>query len=80
MTPLSIPGISSCFQAKTSWFSLRKFVIFVFSGAESAEHIFKTLDRSLRTTLISCGAFDSSGTVSGFSIIHVWFFRNPRAA
>ena len=31
ITPLSIPGIPSCFQVKTSWFSLKKFVIFTFS-------------------------------------------------
>ena len=80
MTPLSIPSISSCFQAKTSWFSLRKFVIFVLSEVESVEPIFKTLDESPRTTSISYGTFDSSGTSSGSSIIHAWFSPDARTA
>ena len=33
---LSIPGISLCFQAKTSWFALKKEIIFSFLRAGSA--------------------------------------------
>ena len=33
---LSIPGISLCFQAKTSWFALKKEIIFSFSEVGSA--------------------------------------------
>ena len=79
MTPVSILGISSCFQAKMSWFSLRKLVIFVFFEAESAELIFKTFDGSPRTTSISCGTFDGSGIGSSSSIIHMWFSPDARA-
>lgn len=78
MTPLLIPSVSSCFQAKMSWFSLRKFIIFIFCKVESSEPIFKTLDRSPGTTLTSYGTFDGSGIGSGSSIIHVWFFPNAR--
>ena len=79
MAYLLIPDISSCFQVKKSWFSLRKFVIFIFSEAESAELIFKTLDGSPRTTSISYGTFDGSSIGSGSSIIHVWFSPDARA-
>ena len=61
MTSPSIPSISLCFQAKTSWFSCRKVVIFVFSEVESANPIFKTLDESPGTTSISYGTFNDLG-------------------
>ena len=80
MTSLSIRGMSSCFQAKTFWFSFRKFVIFVFSDVESVEPIFKTLDESPRMTSTSCGTSDSLGTGSGSSIIHVWFSLDAKVA
>ena len=71
MTSLSIPGMSSCFQVKTSWFSLRKVVTFVFSEVESADLIFKTLDGSPGIISMSCGASDGSRIGFGSSIIHV---------
>ena len=43
---LSIPNISSCLQAKISWFALKKEIIFSFSTVRSVVPIFNTLDES----------------------------------
>ena len=50
---LSILGISSCFQAKTSWFALKKEIIFSFSKVGNVIPIFNTFVESLRTILTS---------------------------
>ena len=63
MTSLSILCISSCFQVKTSWFFLRKVVIFIFFTAESPDPIFNTLDGSLGTISTSHGTSDNLGSV-----------------
>ena len=80
MTSLSIPYISSCFQVKTSWFSLRKVVIFVFSVAKNVDPIFNTLDGSLGMTSTSCGTSDNLEIGSGSSIIHEWFVPDARVS
>ena len=58
---ISISGISSCFQAKTSWFALKKEIIFSFFEVRSAVPIFNTFVESPRTILTSCGVSDGLG-------------------
>ena len=77
---LSIPGISSCFQAKTSWFDLKKEIIFSFSRVGSADPIFNTFVESLGTISTSCGVSVGSGMSSNSLITHVWFSLNAKAA
>ena len=77
---LSISDISSCFQEKTSWFALKKEIIFSFSEVGSTVPIFNTFVESPRTILISCGVFDSSRIGSSSLITHMWFSPNARAA
>ena len=76
---LSIPGISSCFQVKTSWFSLKREIIFSFSTIGSADPIFNTFDKSPGTISTSCGVFDGTGMGSGSLITHVWFSPDVKA-
>ena len=77
---LSIIGISSCFQAKTSWFYLKRETIFSFSKVRSVDPIFNTFDESPGMTLTSCGV--SNGLEMGFGslITHVWFSPDSKAA
>ena len=77
---LSISGISSCFQAKTSWFALKKEIIFSFSEARSAVPIFNSFVKSVGMIPTSCGVFDSLGMGFGSLITYVWFFLDARAA
>ena len=62
---LSIPNISSCFQVKTSWFSLKKEIIFSFSEVGSTVLIFNTFVEYPGTISISYGVSDGSGMGSG---------------
>ena len=68
---LSISGISSCFQAKTSWFALKKEIIFSFSGVGSADPIFNIFVESPGMISTSCGVSDGSGMGFGSLITHV---------
>ena len=77
---LSIPDICLCFQAKTSWFALKKETIFFFSRVRSADLIFNTFVESPGMILTSCGVSDGSGMGSGSLITHVWFSLNAKAA
>ena len=77
---LSIPGISLCFQAKTSWFAFKKEIIFSFSKFGSVVPIFNTFVESPGTISTSCGVFGSSGMGSGSLITHAWFSPDVRAA
>ena len=77
---LSIPGISSCFQAKTSWFALKRENIFSFSRVGSADPIFNTFDESPGTILTSCGVSDGLRMGSGSLITHVWFSPDAKVA
>ena len=77
---LSIPGIFSCFQAKTSWFALKREIIFFFSRVGSVDPIFNTFDESPRMSSTSCGVSDSSEMGSGSLITHVWFSPDAKAA
>ena len=76
----SIPSISSCFQSKTSWFSLKQETIFFLSRVGSVDPIFNTFDESPGMTLTSCGV--SNGLEMGFGslITHVWFSPDSKAA
>ena len=76
---LSITGISSCFQVKTYWFSLKREIIFFFSKVGSADSIFNTFDKSPETSSTSCGVSDSSKMGSGSLITHVWFSPDTKA-
>ena len=80
MTSLSISDISSCFQEKTCWFSLRKVVIFIFYVVENADPIFKTLDETPGTTSTSYGTSDGLRIGSGSSVIYVLFFPDAKVA
>ena len=77
---LSILGISSCFQEKTSWFALKKEIIFSFSEVKSVVPIFNTFIKSLRTISTSFGVSDGLGMGYGSLITHVWFSLDVRAA
>ena len=77
---LSISSISLCFQAKTSWFSLKKEIIFSFFEVGSALPIFNTFVESPRTISTSCGVSEGSGMGSGSLITHVWFSPEARVA
>ena len=77
---LSILGIFSCFQAKTSWFSLKKEIIFSFARVGSADPIFNTFVESPGTISTSCGVYGGLGMGSGSLIIHVWFSPDAKAA
>ena len=77
---LSIPSISSYFQTKTSWFALKREIIFSFSKVGSVDTIFNTFEESLRTTSTSYGVSDGSGIGSGSLITHVWFSSNAKLA
>ena len=77
---LSIQGISLRFQAKTSWFALKKEIIFSFPKVGSVVSIFNTFVESPRTISTSCGVSNSSRMGSGSLISHVWFSPNARAA
>ena len=76
---LSILGISSCFQAKTSWFALRKEIIFSFFEAGSAVSIFNIFVESPGTISTSYGVSDGSGMGSSSLISHVWFSPDTKA-
>ena len=77
---LSIPGIFSCFQVKTSWFALKRETVFSFSRVGSADPIFNTFEESPETTSTSCGVSDDSEMGFGSLITHVWFPPNAKAA
>ena len=77
---LSISSISSFFQAKTSWFALKKEIIFSFPEVGSAVPIFNTFIKYPRTISTSCGVSNSSRMGSGSLISHVWFSPNARVA
>ena len=77
---LSIQGISSCFYAKTSWFSLKKEIFFSFSEVRSVVLIFNTFVESLRMISTSYGVSNSSGMGSGSLITFVWFSPDARVA
>ena len=66
---LSIPGIFSCFKAKTSWFALKKEIISSFYEVGSAVPIFNTFVESPRMISTSCGVSDGLGF--GSLITHV---------
>ena len=76
---LSIPDICLCFQAKTSWFPLKKETIFSFSRVRSADPIFNTFVKSPRTISTSYAISDSSGIGSGSLIAHMWFSPYAKA-
>ena len=76
---LSISGISSCFQKKTSWFAFKKVIIFSFSEAGSAVSIFNTFIESPGMISTSCGVSDGLGMGFGSFITHVWFSLDVRA-
>ena len=77
---LSIPGISSCLQVKTSWFALKKEIIFSFSAVGSIVLIFNTLDESLGMISTSSGVSDDLGMGSGSLITHIRFSLDAKAA
>ena len=77
---LSILSISSFFQAKTSWFALKKEIIFSFPGVGSAVPIFNTFVKSPGTISTSCGVSNGLGMGSGSLITHVWFSPDAKAA
>ena len=77
---LPIPGISSCFQVKASWFTLKKEIIFSFSEVGSAVLIFNTFVKSPGMISTSYGVSDTSGIGSGLLITHVWFSSDVRVA
>ena len=77
---LSISGIFSCLQVKTSWFALKKEIIFSFSEVGSAVPIFNTFVESPGMISTSYGVFDGSRMGFGSVITYVWFFPNARAA
>ena len=76
---LSILGISSCFQTKTSWFGFKKETIFSFSRVVSADPIFNTFVKSLGMISTSYGVSDGLGMGSGSLITHVWFSPDAKA-
>ena len=80
MIYLSILGIFLCLQAKTSWFDLKKEIIFSFSEVRSVVPIFNTFAESPRTISTSCVIFDGSGMGFGSLITHVWFSPDVKAA
>ena len=77
---LSIPGVSLCFQAKTSWFALKKEIIFSFLRAGSAVLIFNNFDESPGTISTSFGVSNGSEMGSSSLITHVWFSPDAKAA
>jgi len=91
---LSIPGISSCFQAKTSQFALKKEIISSFSRVGSVDPISrrkhlsfpsrrKSSPLSLELGVListSCGVSDGSGMGSSSLITHVWFSPDVKVA
>ena len=70
---LSIPSISSRFQAKTSWFALKKEIIFSFSEVGIVVPIFNTFVESPRSISTSCGISNGLRMGSGSLITHVRF-------
>ena len=77
---LSISNISLCFQAKTSWFALKKEIIFSFSEVRNVVPIFNTYVKSPGMISTSCGVSDNSGMGSSSLITHIWFSPDARAA
>ena len=77
---LSISGIFSCLQVKTSWFALKKEIIFSFSAVGSVVPIFNTLDESLGMISTSYGVSDGLGMGFGSLITHVRFSPDAKAA
>ena len=77
---LSITGIFSCFQAKTSWFYLKRETIFSFSKVRSVDPIFNIFDKSPEMTSTYCGVSNGSEMGSSSLITHVWFSPDAKAA
>ena len=77
---LSILSISLCFQAKTSWFTLKKETIFSFFRVGSANPIFNTFVESPGMILTTCGVSGGLGMGSGLLITLVWFSPDAKAA
>ena len=73
------PGHILVFQEKTSWFALKKEIIFSFSEARSVVSTFNTFVESPRMISTSCGVYDDLGMGFGSLITHVWSSLDVRA-
>ena len=76
---LSIPSISLCFHAKTSWFALKKETIFSVSRVVSVDPIFNTFVESHRMISTSCDVSDSSEMGFSSLITPMWFSLDAKA-